>query len=204
MKLYYFPGSCALAPHIVLAWLGVDYEAAKVVKGDPEFQAVNPLGVVPAIDHEGHVYTQADAILHWLADTHPDAGLGPVASPDAHFELNHWMAFLTGDLHPAFFPFFNPQRYTTATDEAALADVRTAAQARVDHYLRFFDAHLEGRAFIAGDRKSIADAYAVPMLRWVRLLDRKLDAYPNLDAFLARMQADAGVQRALAEQGLKP
>lgn len=204
MKLYYFPGSCALAPHIVLARLGIDYEAVKVVKGDPEFKPVNPLGVVPALEHEGRVYTQADAILHWLADRFTDAGLGVEGDADAHYALNHWMAFLTGDLHPAFFPFFNPLRYTTAEDEAATAAVRQAAQARVAHYLDHFDAHMEGRSWLVGDAFGIADAYAVPMLRWVGLLDRKLDAWPHLEAYLARLQSEPAVIQALREQGLKP
>ncbi|MEL6447743.1 MAG: glutathione binding-like protein [Pseudomonadota bacterium] len=204
MKLHFFPGSCALAPHIVLARMGVDYEAVKVVKGDPAFQAVNPLGVVPAIEHDGRVYTQADAILHWLADRAPEAGLGADDGADARFALNHWMAFLTGDLHPAFFPFFNPVRYTVSDDDAALADVRAAAQVRVAHYLDFFEAHMQDREFLVGGTFSIADAYAVPMLRWVRLLDRKLDQWPSLDAYLARLQAEPAVKQALREQGLKP
>jgi glutathione S-transferase len=113
------------------------------------------------------------------------------------------MAFLTGDFHPAFFPFFNTQRYTTDVDEDALAGVKEAAEDRVGSYMEFFNAHMEGRDFIVGERRSIADAYAVPMLRWTRLLKKKLDEYPALDDFLARMQADEGVKRALAEQGLK-
>ncbi len=203
MKLYYFPGSCALAPHIVLNWAGADFEAIRIEKGDPEYRKVNPLGVVPAIEYEGRIYTQADAILHWLAERFPDHELGGGGTPDSNYELNNWMAFLTGDLHPAFFPFFNTQRYTTEVDDEHLAAVKEAAEARVGTYLEFFDAHMEGRQFILGDRKSIADAYAVPMLRWVRLLRKKLDEYPALDAYLVRMQDDAAVERALGEQGLK-
>jgi glutathione S-transferase len=203
MKLYYFPGSCALAPHIVLNWVGADFGAIRIEKGDPEYRKVNPLGVVPALDYEGRIYTQADAILHWLADMFPDHALGGGGTPDANYELNNWLAFLTGDFHPAFFPFFNTQRYTTDDDEASLAAVKHAAEARVGGYMDFFEAHMEGRDFIVGNSRSIPDAYAVPMLRWVRLLSKKLDQYPALDAYLARMQDDPAVERALAEQGLK-
>ena len=203
MKLYYFPGSCALAPHIVLNWAGADFEAIRIEKGDPEYRRVNPLGVVPAIEHEGRIYTQADAILHWLAEMFPNHKLGGAGTPDSNYELNNWMAFLTGDFHPAFFPFFNTQRYTTEVDEDELAAVKEAAEARVGSYVDFFEAHMENREFIVGETRSIADAYAVPMLRWVRLLNKKLDQYPALDAYLARMQDDPAVEAALAEQGLK-
>ena len=200
MKLYYFPGSCALAPHIVLEWLGADYEAVPIEKGDPEYLEINPLGVVPAIEHEGNLYTQADAILHWLAATHPDAGLAGDGTPDPDYELNRWMAFLTGDLHPAFFPFFNPQRYTVNPD--GIDDVKAAAQSLVAKFYDHLETHLEDRDFLVGDRRSIADAYAVPMLRWGRMLDKPLREYPALNAFLRRFEADDGVRAAMKEQGL--
>ncbi|MDX1498884.1 MAG: glutathione S-transferase N-terminal domain-containing protein [Woeseiaceae bacterium] len=202
MKLYYFPGSCALAPHIVLEWLGVAFEPVRIKKGDPEYLKVNPLGVVPAMEYEGRIYTQADAILHWLAEMHPDAGLGGDGTPDEKYELNTWMAFLTGDLHPAFFPFFNTQRYTTSADANELGAVKAAAQVQIERYLGHLDRHLDGREFMVGGRRSIADAYAIPMLRWVRLLDKPLGEYAGLDAFLTRWEQDDGVVRAMREQGL--
>ena len=202
MKLYYFPGSCALAPHIVLNWAGADYEAIRITKGDPDFLRINPLGVVPALDVDRRILTQADAILHFLAETYPDAGLGGGDSPMSNYELNNWMAFLTGDLHPAFFPFFGPQRYTVDESEGALASVKAAGQARVAHYYSYLNEHLDGREFLVGDSRSVADAYAVPMLRWGRLLDKPVSEYAALDAYLARLEADPDIETALREQGL--
>ncbi len=202
MKLYYFPGSCALAPHIVLEWLGVDFEPVRITKGDPEYRKINPLGVVPAIELDGKIYNQADAILHFLAQSHPEAKLAGDDTPESEYELNTWMAFLTGDLHPAFFPFFGTQRYTTAEDEDSLAAVKAASQARVATFYEHLDRHLEGRRFMVGERRSIADAYAIPMLRWGRLLDKPLSDYANLSAYLEHWESDDGVRRALKEQGL--
>jgi glutathione S-transferase len=192
MKLYYFPGSCALAPHIVLEWLGAEFEPVRIEKGDPKYREINPLGVVPALEHDGRLYTQADAILHWLADSNPSAELGGGGSPDSKFELNEWMAF----------PFFNSQRYTTSEDPEQLKAVKAAAQARAGHYYEHLDRHLEGRDFLAGSRRSIADAYAIPMLRWGRLLERPFREYANLDRYLNRWEQDAGVRSALQTQGL--
>ncbi len=200
MKLYYFPGSCALAPHIVLKWLGTDFEAERIVKGDPEYLNINPLGVVPAIHHDGNLYTQADAILHWLSASNSDARLAGDGTPDSEYEINNWMAFLTGDLHPAFFPFFNPQRYTT--DPEGLDNAKAAGEALVAKYYDHLEAHLDGREYMVGDRRSIVDAYAIPMLRWGRLLGKPLKEYPNLNAYLGRWEQDDGVRRAMIEQGL--
>jgi glutathione S-transferase len=200
MKLYYFPGSCALAPHIVLEWLGADYEAVRIEKGDPDYLKINPLGVVPAIDYNGKLYTQADAILHWLSASNPDAQLAGDGTPESEYEINNWMAFLTGDLHPAFFPFFNPQRYTVDADR--IADAKAAGQLLVAKFFDHLETHLAGREFMVGDRRSIVDAYAIPMLRWGRLLDKPLREYPALSAYLRRFEADEGVRNALKEQGL--
>lgn len=200
MKLFYFPGSCALAPHIVLEWLGESFEAERVVKGNPEIHRINPLGVVPALQHEGKLYTQADAILHWLAANNPEAVLAGGDSPDSEYEINTWMAFFTGDLHPAFFPFFNPQRYTP--NEDAREGVKEAAELLVAKYYEHLETHLDGRDVIVGRRRSIVDAYAIPMLRWGRLLNKSLSEYPNLNAYLERWEGDDGVRRALVAQGL--
>jgi len=200
MKLYYFPGSCALAPHIVLNWLGADFDAVRIEKGDPEYLKINPLGVVPALESDGKLYTQADAILHWLAASHPEAELAGDGTPDGDYAINRWLAFFTGDLHPAFFPFFNTQRYVA--DDGDLAGTKAATQQLVAKFYDHLEAHLSDREFIVGGRRSIVDAYAIPMLRWGRLLDKPLSEYPALDAYLERFEADPGVRAALIEQGL--
>ena len=100
----------------------------------------------------------------------------------------------------AFFPFFNPQRYTVDAD--GIADVKTAGQSLVAKFYDHLEMHLAGREFMVGDRRSIVDAYAIPMLRWGRLLDKPLREYPALSAYLRRFEADEGVRNALKEQGL--
>ena len=143
LKLYYYPGACSLAPHVVLEWIGAPYEAIRVNLGDPAYNAINPAGAVPALDTgEGWILTQAGAVLHYLARRFPEARLGSDGSPRDEAELDRWSHFLTGDLHPAFFPLFSPQRYTTSQDAAALEAVKTAAQALIAKKLDLLDAHL--------------------------------------------------------------
>ena len=79
MKLYYSPGACSLSDHIVLEWIGQPYEARAPVAraaADPEYLAINPAGAVPAFEDDGWVLTQNAAILNYLADRFPEAGLG--------------------------------------------------------------------------------------------------------------------------------
>ena len=71
------------------------------------------------------------AILRYLARLHPQARLAGGERPREQAELDRWLSFFTGDLHPAFFPVFITQRYTTATDGASLKAVRDAGLALV-------------------------------------------------------------------------
>jgi len=191
-RLYYAVGACSLAPHIVLEWIGAPYEAIKVQFGSPELLAVNPAGAVPTLqEDDGWLLTQAGAILDYLARKHPEAGLSGGTGVRARAEAHRWSAFLTSDVHAAFWPIFMPQRYTTQSDEAAKAAVVEAGQKLVARQFSILDKHLEGRE------------YAFPMIRWAGAkLPTGLSKLPNVQALHDRIAADSVVQRVLArEQG---
>lgn len=202
--LYYAPGACSLSVHIVLEWLGEPYETVRVNPSDPDYLRVNPAGQVPALDvGDGTLLTQCSAILSYLAHTHPGAGLTGDETPLGQAELGRWSAFFTGDVHPAFFPVFMPQRYTTAEDEASLAKVREAGTALVRKRLDLLQAHLQGKAHIVGDTRTFVDAYSVPMIRWASsMLPGGLADWPAVKAHHERMLADPGVERAMRDEGL--
>jgi glutathione S-transferase len=203
MKLYYAPGTCALAPHIVLEWIGADYQAVLADLGSDEYRKINPLGMVPALsDGTSRIMTQADAILKYLAAKFPDAQLGSEPGLMAEFDLDEALAFLTGDVHPAFWPFFAPQRYTTNGDEASIKAVREASFARIDRAMLHLDSMLQGHSHVCGNRRTIADAYAFAMVRWTENLQKTWKDYPSLKLFIARMYDDKGVVAAMTAQGL--
>ena len=204
MKLYYAPGACSLAVHIVLEWIGAPYEAQAVKPGSPEILKVNPSGAVPALDTgEGWILTQAAAILRHLARVHPQERLAGGDGLRDQAELDRWLCFFTGDVHPAFFPVFMPQRYTSATDDASLKAVRDAGLALVRKRFALMEAHLQGRMFFLGDARSILDAYAFPMVRWgAATLPGGLADFPAMRAHHEATARDEGVRRALAAEGL--
>ena len=118
-------------------------------------------------------------------------------------DLARWSSFLTGDLHPAFFPVFMPHRYTTATDKEALEHVKAAGILLVKRKLALIDRHLEGREYFMGARRTYVDAYSVPMIRWARsVLPGGLAAYPDIARHHDHLLQDRGVQRAMTEQGI--
>jgi glutathione S-transferase len=201
IKLFYAPGTCALAIHIALEWIGEPYELQQVKLGDPEYLKINPLGQVPAItDGDGDVMTQGDAILKYLARKYPAAKLGDDGTLLDGYDLDRWMAFLTGDLHPAFFPFYKPERYSTDTSDAAKQATKEASYQVIDRMYGYLDRHLNGKEFVVGNRRTIADAYAFAMVRWANGLPNGFAKYPNLDRFHLHWCEDVSVHRAMAQQ----
>ena len=199
MKLYYAPGTCALACWIALEWANADYEVQKVDYADPAYKKINPLGMVPALDIGGsRAMTQANAILQYIADSHPAAQLGAEDGLEAQFEFNETMAFLTGDFHPAYWPMFSPNRYTSDKTPAAHNAVREAAYARIDRVMAFLDGLIGERGHVYREKRTVADAYAFVMARWSVKTPKPYSEYPHLAAFMQRMNEDEAVKRVLA------
>jgi glutathione S-transferase len=202
MKLYYSPGACSLADHIVLEWIGKPYEAVQVTGAErkkPEFLAVNPAGAVPALEHDGWVLTQNSAILNYLADLHPESALGGDGSAKSRAEVNKWVAFSNSDVHPAFHPIFGSTAYL---EDAALIDkTKDAARAKVRTLFERADAHLANNDWLAGSR-SVADPYLYVTYRWARATGVDISGLNNLAAFASRIEADTAVQKVLKKEGL--
>ena len=202
MKLYYTPGACSLADHIVLEWIGTPYEAVRVSRDErqtPAFRALNPAGAVPVLEHDGWVLTQNAAILNYLADSFPEAQLGGDGTPKGRAEVNRWLAFVNADVHPAFKPLFGAAAYLE--DPALIEKAKANARSTIRGLLERADAQLAGREGIAG-APSIADPYLYVVLRWARSQGVDLSGLDQLARFSARMDADPAVHKALREEGL--
>ena len=202
MKLYYSPGACSLSDHIVLEWIGQPYEAVRLSskqRQSPEYLAINPAGAVPAFEDDGWVLTQNAAILNYLADRFPEAGLGGDGSLRGRAEVNTWLAMANADIHPAFHPLFGAPAYLQ--DPALVGLSKQAARNKLRVMFERVDRQLAGRDWIAGSR-SIADPYLFVVTRWALAMDVDLTGLDHLHRFFDRMLADAGVQRALQQEGL--
>ena len=202
MKLYYFPGACALADHVVLEWIGQPYETVKLDRAglkSPEFLALNPSGAVPVLVDGDFVLTQNVAILGYLAERYPQAQLYGDGTPRGRAEVMRWLGILNSDVHPAYKPIFAPARFHP--DPAAAKVVADTARAQVRQYLERLDERMRGRDWLV-DRRSIADPYLLVLLRWARKLEIDSRGLDNLARFLDRMLADSGVRAVLtAEEG---
>ena len=202
MKLYTKPGACSTADHIALEWTGQPFEYEILDKDSmkaPAYLAINPTGAVPAVVEGDFVLTQNAAIMGYIADTYPEAGLAGDGSARQRGEAARWLAFVNSDLHPAFKPLFGPAAFIE--DEGQYDAVKATARKRVRSLFESADKQLAGKQWLAGFR-SFADPYLYITLRWADGLGIDLGGLANLAAFKQRMEADAGVQKALKDEGL--
>ncbi|WP_313243355.1 glutathione S-transferase N-terminal domain-containing protein [Stenotrophomonas sp.] len=202
MKLYSKPGACSTADHIALQWTGQPYDVELLTKETlkaPAFLAINPAGSVPAVVDGDFVLTQNAAIMGYIADTHPQAGLAGDGSARQRAEATRWLSFVNADLHPAFSPLFGPGNYIG--DESQYDAIRAAAHKRLRGLFERANTQLEGRQWLAGFR-SFADPYFYITLRWAAGAKVDLTGLDNIAAFKQRMDADPGVQAALKAEGL--
>ncbi len=204
MKLFYKPGACSLASHIILNELDFRFELEKTdtetatTESGIDFLSVNPNGYVPALQtDDGDVITENPAILQYLADNAPDAGLAPPNGSFARTRLQELLNFLASELHKAYSPFFSGRDL----DEEEATAVRKKIARRVNHLEQRL---ADGRAYLLGSDFSVADAYAFVVLNWSRVIDFDLGAFPNVLAFVQRVSKRPAAVRALITEGLIP
>lgn len=200
MKLYYAPGACSLAVNIALheAGLAFDLERvdnkAKVTKGGENFWDVNPKGVVPVLKLDsGETMTEALALLLYIADQKPEAGLMPKAGTTEFYRALEWLTFIATELHKQFTPLFK---------DGTPGDYRVIAKENVLNAFKHVDEHLAGRQWLAGDRYSIADIYLFVVSNWGRFQDIDVAQWPNLNDLRTRVRARPKVQDAMKAEGL--
>jgi len=200
MKLYYAPQSCALAPHIVAVEAGlpitavpVDIPSLRTATGQ-DYLAINPKGFVPALElDDGQILTENGAVLPYLADLAPDAGLAPPNGTMARTRLHEALHYLGTDIHRGYSPLF--RRDTPAP-------TREERQASLRRHYAVLDAQLSRSAFLLGDRFGVADAYLFALTRWAELIRLDLSAFAHLQAFQQRIAARPAVIAAMRAQGL--
>lgn len=202
MKLYYFPGACPLVTHIVLEWIGKPYDTVCLTREqtkEPEYLALNPVGAVPTLVDGDFVLTQSAAILDYLVELNPEAGLVG-DTPKERAETRRWLSFCNSDVHRTFGLVFAASYF--ADGDEKLAQVLAAqASKKLRSFFVIANDQLKDKDWLTGKR-SIADPYLFVMLRWADAKQLDLSGLDALRRFQARLQQDAGVQAALKAQGL--
>jgi glutathione S-transferase len=202
MKLYYTPGTCALAPHIVALEAGIPLELVKVdlksktVRNEGDFWAINPKGYVPALElDDGERLTEGPAIMQYLADLRPASRLAPGNGTFARVRLQEMLNYITAEIHKTYSPLFSPD---------VLPQVRDDRLAYLRKRYAYLENLLEGRNYLLGEQISIADFYHFTVTRWARGVKLDLSGFPRLEGLQKRIGSRKSALQAMREEGLIP
>ena len=200
MKLFYSPGACSMASHIVLNEIGEPFEiekvdtSAKKTETGADYQTINPKGKVPALVMGAEVLTEGPSILQFIADRAGNEGLAPKTGTLARARVNELLNFTGTEVHVAFHPLFNP-----AADDAAKDLARKSVGKKFD----WLESRLsDGRDYLTGGTFTVADAYAFVVSNWANFTGIDLGNWPNLKAFVERVALRPATQAAMKAEGL--
>ena len=199
MDLYFSPLACSMATRVALYeagqpanYLEVDPKTKQVRNDGTDFNKVNPLGLVPTLrTDDGVVLTENAAILQYVADQFPRAGLG-TASNVERSKLHQWLCFIGTELHKGLF--------LPLLDKKAPPEAKAYALEKYVSRLDYVEDHLRGREYLL-DHFSVADAYLVTVINWTMATPPiELAKWPALKAYYERLRSRPSVAKAVAEE----
>jgi glutathione S-transferase len=202
LKLYYAPGACSLAAHIVLEESGEKYDLQRIdlAKGEQKTEAylkIHPQGRVPALQLEsGENVTENTAILPYLGKRF---GLWP-SDPVAEARALSLIGLFAASVHPAHAHISRPERY--ASDASVFPNVQETGRKAFHGYLAQIDRLLQGRQWLS-DQYSVLDPYALTFYAWGVRRELPVADLTHYRAFKDRMLARAAVTRVLADEKVK-
>ena len=200
MKLYYAAGACSFAPHLALREANLPFDLVRydMVKRTLEdgraLTDVNPKGYVPVLELDnGERLTEVSAILQFVADQAPEAGLAPPDRSLAHYRMLEWLNFLATEIHKIYWPIFHE-----ATDAE-----KTAAREKVAKGYELVEQRLGDNRFLLGETLTIADAYLLTVLNWAKPGGIDLARWPRLIEYRRRMLERPAAIAAREAEGLR-
>ena len=199
MILYYSPGACSQAPHILLHEIGLEHDAkrvdlrAKTLEDGSDYLAINPKGAVPALQLEsGEVLTENAVILQFLGDRASWPEVLPPLGDFRRYRVLELVNFITTELHKRFSFLFNRD----ASDE-----VKQFVTRDLSKKLDWIDERLGAGPFLMGEELTLPDPYLFVISGWTEKMIG-LEKWPNLRAFRERMLQRPSVRHVLRFEGL--
>ncbi|MCJ8147016.1 glutathione binding-like protein [Acinetobacter sp. A3.8] len=201
MKLYYTPGACSLAAHIILNEINVDFDLERVdikthtTEKGQDYYAINPKGYVPALEiNPGLVLTETVAVLPFLAQHDPRQDLIP-PSGLGRAKVLEWLGFLNSEVHDAYAVFFGRE----LNDEE-----KARGYAEIDRLLQFVEDYLAevDTDYLVDDNFGPADAYLFVLTNWSKSIGHDLSKFKEINDLRSVVFQRQSVQIAMRDEGL--
>lgn len=198
LTYYYAPRTCALAAHLALEHAGASYAAialnfAAQAQRSPEFLAINPKGRVPALVTERGILTEIPALLLYVAQRFPEAGLAPLDDIFALAQMQAFNSYLCSTVHVAHAHRVRGARW--ADDPAAIEAMKAKVPQNMTECMLLVEQSLLQGPWVLGDRYSVADMYLYTISGWLEADGVETRLLPGIMDHRTRMRSDALVQR---------
>ena len=206
ISLYYSPGACSFAPHVVLREIGLEFDLRKFSTADrsnysPEYLAVNPKGRIPALLIDGFTLTENSAILAYLGRRYPEVGLYPSTSAEDEARCLEWLAWSSNTVHVAFAQILRPERFVPSED--AYPPVQASGHLNFQRCLAEIEAHLTRSSFAVGSRFTVVDPFWLVFYRWgIRQGYEIKKLYPAYTRYAEVLSQRPSVMAALSVEGI--
>jgi glutathione S-transferase len=203
--LYYAAHTCSLATHILLEEAGADYSAVRIdfaqqQQRSPEYLEINPKGRVPALVSDRGILTETPAMLAFVAQSFPEAGLAPLDDPFAFAEAQAFNSYLCSTLHVAHAHRMRGYRWVDAEDKSAIAAMQRHVPQSVSACYELIERDMLRGPWVMGERYTICDPYLFTLAQWLE--DDGVDPkrFPRVVEHRRRVAERAGVRKAIAQE----
>ena len=201
MKFYYAPATCALASLIALEEAGAEYEPVRLdfsvgEQTSPGYLAINPKGRVPALETDRGILTETPAILAYIAQTHPAAGLAPLSDPFAFALVQAFNSYLCSTVHVAHAHRRRASRW--ADDEAAQQAMQAKVPGNMTACFQLIEKGMPEAPWVQGESYTICDPYLFTISRWLKGDGVDIANFPRVAAHARRIAERPAVRKALA------
>jgi glutathione S-transferase len=204
-KLFWAPGTAAMAPQTVLEEIGAPYEAvlldvASRQHEQAEYKKLNPNGRIPTLVEGDFVIFETAAICQYLCDKHPEAKLAPPAGTHARGRFYQWLTFMTNTVQTGFIDWFHPD--WSIADPPGQAAFKAKAEEKLKRNFAVIDGGIGANRWMAGEQYTACDIYLAMLTRWSRFLAEPMWHWPNIKRVVAAAHVRPAFQRMMAKQGI--
>ena len=203
LKLYYAPGTCALASHIALEEAGAAYEIVRLnFKNEdqkkPDYLKINPKARVPALVTDRGIITETPAILLYVAQTYPAAKLAPLDDPYALARVQAFNSYLCSTVHVAHAHRVRGYRWTD--DAAAIETMKKKVPQTVGECFALIEREMFAGPWVMGKDYTVCDGYLYTLSQWLAGDGVDIGKTPKIAEHFQRVGERPAVRKAVADE----
>ena len=205
LTLYFAPHTCALATHIVLEEVGADYAGKRIdfatgQQRSPEYLEINPKGRVPALVTDRGILTETPAMLVYVAQSFPKAGLAPMEDPFLFAQIQSFNSWLCSHLHVAHAHRMRGYRWVDPEDKHAIAALQRKVPQSVGDSFAMVEREMLKGPWVMGERYTICDPYLFTLAQWLEADGVDPATIPHVIDHRRRMSQRTTVKEAIAQE----